>query len=171
MGKKKRVITGYVDCIKLQRELYDLQKEVSRLLKRKHLILRTLKQNQIKPIRSEFYEKPIYLYVLKLQNNCWYVGMSRNVDKRYQTHCKGKGSLWTKLHKPIELYKVIDAKTNDDSEAGLMEDQLTIEYAKDYGRDFVRGGGYCQSKPKWPVEVYEPDFIENIVRIKVPDSV
>lgn len=170
MGKKQKVIEGYVDTVKLQRELYNIQKEIAKLQKRKHLILATFKKKMVTPIKSEYYEKPIYLYVLRLEHNCWYIGMSRDIDKRYKSHLKGKGAMWTKLHKPLELFSVIDTKTNDDSEAGLMEDQLTIEFAKDYGREFVRGGGYCQSKPRWPVEVYEPN-LQFIPRIKVPDHI
>lgn len=154
MAKKGRYIEGYVDVVKLQRELADVQKEVAGLLKRKHLILRTLRKHKVKPMRSEFFDRPISLYVLRLEHECWYIGMSRNVEARYKKHCNGKGAMWTKLHKPIELFSVVEANTNDDSEAGLMEDQLTLEFAKDYGTPYVRGGGYCQTNPRWPEEVY-----------------
>lgn len=135
-------------------------KELKELTLRKKYLTAELKKHGIDPAthgRSKYYDRPILLYVLKLEDDCWYIGMSRNVDRRYKAHLKGK-TLWTGLHKPIEIHEVRETGVSSDSEAGQMEDQLTIEYARQYGTDKVRGGGYCQRKPKWPPELLEPNL-------------
>ena len=43
------------------------------------------------------------VYVLKLENDRYYVGESISPDTRIQNHFKGKGSAWTRLYKPIEV--------------------------------------------------------------------
>jgi predicted GIY-YIG superfamily endonuclease len=79
-----------------------------------------------------------YLYVLKLQQEKWYVGKSANVERRFQQHKEGKGARWTQLHQPIELlYKRKLLNEND-------EDETTEFYMKKFGVENVRGGKYCQ---------------------------
>jgi len=144
----------------LLEEYREIQNQIKQLTKRKNHLRRKLTSmgtDPVKHYRSPYYEKPIMLYVLKLKYSCWYIGMSRNVEKRFKAHQKGK-TLWTKENPPIEIYEVRDTKLSSDSDAGKLEDELTLEYAKTYGIDKVRGGGYCQRKPKWPKELLEPDL-------------
>lgn len=101
-------------------------------------------------------EQNILLYALRLEGGHFYIGMTRNVEKRYRKHLRGSGSMWTKLMKPIEIVETRQTLTNDDSAAGLMEDAMTIEYARKYGTQYVHGGGYCQRKPSWPAIAFEP---------------
>jgi predicted GIY-YIG superfamily endonuclease len=83
-------------------------------------------------------------YVLELEDGCWYIGMTTNLNVRLAQHLTGKASNWTKLHKFKRLVEVrIGNRTT--------EDTLTIEYTKKYGNDKVRGGswtridkGYCK---------------------------
>jgi hypothetical protein len=39
----------------------------------------------------------INLYAPRLEDSCYYVGMSYNVDKRFIKHQTGKGASWTRL--------------------------------------------------------------------------
>lgn len=76
------------------------------------------------------------IYVLRLINSKYYVGKSINIEKRFQVHLSGAGSFWTKIHKPIEIEKIIlNASPYD-------EDRYTKEYMGIYGIDNVRGGSY-----------------------------
>ena len=45
------------------------------------------------------------IYILKLNNDNYYVGKTKNVNKRFQEHLSGNGSSWTQMHKPIEIIK------------------------------------------------------------------
>jgi predicted GIY-YIG superfamily endonuclease len=134
----------------LQKEFQDNKDQIRVLLKRNRFITKELSKAGAKPLRKSYMEKPIMLYALLLERDFYYIGMSRNPEKRFAKHLKGKGAAWTKKHCPVKIVEIREAKTNDDSEAGLMEDQMTLEYAEKYGYDNVRGGGYCQAKPPWP---------------------
>ena len=83
------------------------------------------------------------VYVLKLQNNKYYVGYTddTNLDARMYRHKRGYGSSWTNKHKPIKLIRVIH---NVDK---LKEKQITIQYMKKYGYQNVRGYVWSSSYP------------------------
>lgn len=78
------------------------------------------------------------IYILKLQNDKWYIGKSDNPEKRFLQHKNGSGSAWTSKHKSLELFKVIENVSPFD------EDKFTKEYMSLYGIDNVRGGSYTQ---------------------------
>lgn len=80
------------------------------------------------------------LYVLKLEGGRRYVGKSENPQKRIQQHFDGKGSVWTKKHKPISVEKIIPNVSHFD------EDKVTKEMMSKYGIDKVRGGSYTSEK-------------------------
>lgn len=78
------------------------------------------------------------VYVLELEDNCFYIGYTSNTQDRINNHFKGKGSSWTKLHKPIKKLLQLD---NVES---IIEKYVTLEYMKTYGIDKVRGFAWCQ---------------------------
>ena len=44
----------------------------------------------------------VFIYVLKCQNNKYYVGKTENPDYRLESHFSEGGSAWTKKYKPIQ---------------------------------------------------------------------
>lgn len=92
------------------------------------------------------------IYVLKLQNNKYYVGKTDNFQKRIQQHFSGiGGSYWTKLYKPIEVIRKFEINntslllsSNKKIFGGLEEDKIVKEMMCLYGIDNVRGGSYVQ---------------------------
>ena len=69
----------------------------------------------------------VYVLELKPDSNGrkkYYVGKTDNVDKRLDAHKKGEGSAWTKRF-PVE--RLVETRT------GASEDDVTIEYMKNYG--------------------------------------
>jgi predicted GIY-YIG superfamily endonuclease len=145
----------------LQHELLENRKQILALQRRQKEIRRLLSgQKLLYKTNPDYFHITIKLYALRLEDDCWYVGMTRNPDKRFKKHLSGKGALWTKLHAPIEIVEVRDTKQTDDSAAGLLEDDMTLEYAMKYGSDTVRGGGYCQSKPRWPDVVLQNELVQ-----------
>lgn len=150
--KDKPTPVASAETFFLQKELRDLQTKIKAHQKRCKAIKNELQKRGARTTGNPYFNRKIQLYVLQLEDNCWYVGQSRNVEKRFNRfHMKGKGANWTKLHKPIAIHEIRETNTNVDSEAALLEDKLTLEYAEKYGTAFVRGGGYCQTKPIWPV--------------------
>lgn len=78
------------------------------------------------------------LYVLRLQDDCWYVGTTNDLQRRVSDHSRGQGAAWTKAHPVIKLYESMPCPDP------LLEDYKTKEYMRRYGMDKVRGGTYCQ---------------------------
>ena len=78
----------------------------------------------------------LYIYVLQLQNDKYYVGKTINPHSRIETHFTNNGSEWTKLHKPIKLVELIPNCDHYD------EDKYTYKYMDKFGIDNVRGGSY-----------------------------
>ena len=86
------------------------------------------------------------IYVLKLVKGKWYVGRTTDIHKRYLLHKKGRGSVWTKIYRPL---KGIHFEYTEQSP--FDEDKTTKEYMLRYGIDNVRGGAYVQ--PKLPKDI------------------
>lgn len=79
-----------------------------------------------------------YIYALKLQNDCYYVGKTNNPDLRVNQHIDGIGAAWTSLHPPIDILYV------KLSLSPLDEDLHVKELMIKYGILYVRGGSYSQ---------------------------
>jgi predicted GIY-YIG superfamily endonuclease len=76
------------------------------------------------------------IYILKLRAGKYYIGKTRNIEKRYEEHLTGTGSGWTKKYKPVSLIKTIKSTSQFD------EDKYVKEYMAKYGIENVRGGSY-----------------------------
>lgn len=83
------------------------------------------------------------LYLLELENNNLYVGITRHVEKRFEQHRSGGGSQWTSQHKPLRILRYVDTGLTSESEATRIEDALTVQTMELFGRHRVRGGQYC----------------------------
>lgn len=77
------------------------------------------------------------VYILKLEDDCWYVGTTSNFNYRLAQHNCGQGSKWTRAHKPVAIAEVLVGGT-------AVEKAKTLEYMSRYGFKVVRGGGWCQ---------------------------
>ena len=78
----------------------------------------------------------VYIYVLELEQNKYYVGKTNNVNFRIQDHINNNGSSWTKKYKPIRVVEIINNCDDYD------EDKYTRIYMDKFGIDNVRGGSY-----------------------------
>jgi hypothetical protein len=80
----------------------------------------------------------VYIYILKLVDNKYYVGKTKNPDIRIAKHFDNYGAYWTKKYKPIEIVELINDCDDYD------EDKYTLKYMEKYGIDNVRGGSFSQ---------------------------
>ena len=83
------------------------------------------------------YQLPIPLtfkvtYILKLQDDCWYVGIAKNgqLNKRLARHLGYGASGWTMVHKALHVHQVL---------AGDREEEITKHMIDKYGESKVRG--------------------------------
>lgn len=77
-----------------------------------------------------------HIYILKLKEGKYYIGKTKNIEKRWNEHLSGEGSVWTKKYKPTFLMKIIVSTSYFD------EDKYVKEYMAKYGIENVRGGTY-----------------------------
>lgn len=115
-----------------------------------------------------------YIYVLLLEGDYYYVGMSTNIRLRLWEHFKmGKksGSAWTRKHKPlkvIHLSKIVGNITR----LKEIENEVTLRLAKLKGFEKVRGAGFCLSTDnvpeKWKLRLdnIKPADINKMIEVK-----
>lgn len=82
-------------------------------------------------------EEVMSVYVLRLENDKWYVGSTSDMEDRLERHSTNNGSKWTKIHPMLGVAHVFE-----DAPHGY-EGYVTLRMMKDYGIDNVRGGGWC----------------------------
>jgi hypothetical protein len=76
------------------------------------------------------------IYILKLEQNKYYIGLSKYPESRIQEHFNGNGSSFTSLFKPIQIIKQIQTYDRYD------EDKIVKQCMSKYGILNVRGGSY-----------------------------
>ena len=81
------------------------------------------------------------VYVIALEDGCYYVGQTENLKRRLKEHAAGgaMASEWTKLHRPIEP---VEAIVEHVVETVFDEDTVTKMCMREFGIDKVRGGSY-----------------------------
>lgn len=80
----------------------------------------------------------VYIYILKLIDDKYYVGKTSNPKFRVKTHFDKNASMWTTKYSPIRLFELIPDCDEYD------EDKYTIKYMNLYGINNVRGGSFCK---------------------------
>jgi GIY-YIG catalytic domain len=83
----------------------------------------------------------VTIYILLLEEDKYYVGMTHDLDKRFNQHVNGTGSAYTKKYKPISIDHSFVGDVYD-------EDKYVKIYMEKYGIDNVRGGSYSNIKLK-----------------------
>ncbi len=78
----------------------------------------------------------VYIYILKLEQNKYYIGKTNNPSFRLNEHFSSNASSWTKKYKPLEIVEIISDCDDYD------EDKYTKIYMDKYGIDNVRGASY-----------------------------
>ena len=87
-------------------------------------------------INKDITTTSVSIYVLELEKGKYYVGRTENMNTRYRQHLDGKGSEWTKTHKPVKILREYKNSSVYD------EDKTVIEFMDKFGIDNVRGGSY-----------------------------
>lgn len=44
-----------------------------------------------------------FVYILKCENDSYYTGYTDNLERRYQKHCEGVASKYTRSFKPLKI--------------------------------------------------------------------
>jgi|SRR5699024_3476468 len=86
-----------------------------------------------------------YYYVLKLEDGCYYVGITTAPSKRIQQHVYKykQGAAWTKKHEVVDVLRISYIGLTNSHYAKEIERQQTIAMMKKHGWRHVRGSDYC----------------------------
>lgn len=97
-----------------------------------------------------------YVYLLELQDGCYYVGWTRELYRRIGQHFLDDGAQWTTLHKPIKVLYVWEGGSKRD------EERITSIVMKKFGIDKVRGAGWTRVDGKflYPPKLHKVELIE-----------
>lgn len=74
-----------------------------------------------------------YIYVLKLEDEHYYVGKTNNLGGRYLQHINGEGAKWTQIYKPLAIVHTHECKHE------LDEEMTTLDWMDKKGIGVVRG--------------------------------
>lgn len=44
-----------------------------------------------------------FVYILLCQDGSYYIGITNNLEKRFNDHVSGKGASYTRSHKPVKI--------------------------------------------------------------------
>jgi predicted GIY-YIG superfamily endonuclease len=80
----------------------------------------------------------MFVYILKLEEDKYYIGKTTNPDVRIRDHFNSRGAKWTQKYKPVETMEIIPDCDDYD------ENKHTFKMMKIYGIENVRGGSFCQ---------------------------
>lgn len=77
-----------------------------------------------------------YVYVLALEDDCWYVGLSQVVSERILAHFNGNGAQWTRTHRPRHVHSIFPGGKD-------RERETTLQMMREKGWEAVRGASWC----------------------------
>jgi predicted GIY-YIG superfamily endonuclease len=89
-------------------------------------------------------KKHYWLYVLKLEQGKYYVGITTQTpEARFAEHIRGgRTSYWTANYSPLSIHDRKDLGTIAKKSAERFEDKVTVKYMRKYGSENVQGGRY-----------------------------
>ena len=74
----------------------------------------------------------VNIYVLKLEQDKYYIGKTKNPTFRLQTHFDLDGSSWTKKYKPLKVIEIIpNCDDYDKNNPGSKAEMLKLETISD----------------------------------------
>lgn len=86
------------------------------------------------------------LYVLQLENDKWYVGVtSRTPHEELARHKAGNGGAWTQESKPTKVHYAKDFGAVDEEKVREFEDRVTLKYMERYGVATVRSDNMVEA--------------------------
>eukprot|EP01041_Mallomonas_annulata_P003580 gene3580-7119_t len=102
--------------------------------------IREIGRNYVTPSKLNHTQE---VYVLELEDNCWYVGSTTDIASRWVEHLSGKGSMWTQIHHPKRLISVEQVSSED---VAGREMKRTAELMLRHGINNVRGAMFCKTE-------------------------
>jgi len=80
-----------------------------------------------------------HVFVLELENNCFYVGSCQRLGKSLDEHFSGKGIAWTRDNRVVKVLELVTIPSGGESYLKLKS-RLVYDYTERYGWENVWGG-------------------------------
>ena len=77
-----------------------------------------------------------YVYILRCVDESLYVGHTRNIDKRVETHNAGRGAAFTVKRRPVEL---VYAEPHDTKTAAIRRERQLKRWTRRKKEALIRG--------------------------------
>ena len=103
-----------------------------------------------------------HLYVLELAGGKYYVGQTKDPDRRIRKHFKGSGAEWTRTHPPLREINRINLGVIDYRTGELAENAKVVELMRQHGFQNVRGGFFTHISPENTAKALISHGYENI---------
>lgn len=85
-----------------------------------------------------------FLYVLHLENDFYYIGITLYPENRILAHFQGNGANFTKKYKPLKVIELYSLENTDRKICYKQETLKTKEYRQLYGKEKVIGGKFLR---------------------------
>jgi hypothetical protein len=89
----------------------------------------------------------LWVYVLQLQEEKWYVGQTKDPVRRFAQHIEGSGAVWTQIYRPTGkalLMKVDEPAAAHGFADPVTESSITLQMMGLFGIENVRGAGWSK---------------------------
>ena len=83
-------------------------------------------------------------YVLVLEDGKLYVGITKEIARRYLEHKSGAGAAFTHIHRPLGVVYYQETGTSWKPSAEALKHEITVRLISRYGVENVRGADFCQ---------------------------
>lgn len=104
-----------------------------------------------------------WLYVLLCENDSFYIGVTKNLSRRWTEHATGKGAEWAKKHKPTSI--IHHEAFHLQEEAYNREKKLKTGFGRkwlkrEYAKGTLRQAGKTPKDDKWKDKYKEPEPVD-----------
>lgn len=106
---------------------------LTNLLKETSYLVVKFEDSLTQSIFDRAYRGKNHVYVLRLYEKKFYVGYSADLKERLSRHFSNEGAAYTKMFTPITVMNIIEGGDEQ------VEEEVTLEMMKLYGRKNVRG--------------------------------
>jgi GIY-YIG catalytic domain len=98
-------------------------------------------------IKDKYLDTNLIVYVLLLEDNTYYIGLTSNLNRRLKKHLNNKGASFTR-NKTFKIIETIKIPVTTLREGELYEDYHVMRYMFEHGTINVKGGTFLGSKRK-----------------------
>jgi len=79
-----------------------------------------------------------FVYILECKGNRLYTGYTKDLERRFQEHLAGKGGMFTRLNRPVNM---VYYETHETQRAALRREREIKRLSRAEKEELIRGSG------------------------------